>query len=112
MVVQDEWYQSKERQRSILSNDLISDIRYIRIYAIVYAYGNKMTSQNTIKTTPTHRDNVQFSSSLPDNSFFETTEQIQAAIGIEGLAKLHKIVQSKRKALSDDELNELARNFL
>lgn len=94
------------------SNDLISDIRYIRIHAIEYAYGNKMTSQNTNETTPTHRDNIQFSSSLPDNSFFETTEQIQAAIGIEGLAKLQKIVQSKRKALSNNELDELARNFL
>lgn len=77
----------------------------------VYVYGNQMTYQNTVEATLTSRDNVQFKSSFTDDSFFETTEQIQAAIGVEGFGKLQAIVQSKRKALSDTELNELARNF-
>ena len=77
----------------------------------VYVYENQMTYQNTVEATLTNRDNGQFKSSFPDNSFFETTEQIQAAIGDEGFSKLQAIVQSKRKALSDTELNELARNF-
>ena len=48
---------------------------------------------------------------VTDDSFFETTELIQAVIGVEGFGKLQAILQSKRKALSDTELNELARSF-
>lgn len=77
----------------------------------VYMYGNQMTHQHTIEATLTSRDDGQFISSHTDDSFFETTEQIQAAIGVEGFGKLQAIVQSKRKPLSDTELNELARNF-
>ena len=46
---------------------------------------------------------------VTDDSFFETTEQIQAVLGGDGFGTLPAIGQSKRKALSDTELNELAR---
>lgn len=92
-----------------MTSFLMSDIV---IHAIVHANGNTVTSKNTIEATLIKRDNVQCSSLLTDDSFFETIEQIQAAIGIEGLEKLQRIAQSKRKALSDNELNELARNFI
>jgi len=77
----------------------------------LYLYRKKMTYQNNIEATLTNTYNGQISSSITDNVFLETTEQIQATLGIEGLGKLQEIVQSRKKTLSESELDELARNF-